>query len=152
VTNKTEILFEEETRVLQHYQAASQGSPDMKAMTEKYRDLLEQAKFLTRISDRLENRLQNANAELAEKNLELSTALDELTRARVSRQAYVIIYFIAGLLFVFEELFIDPMISFLGAGIGAVILIKLCIALLLKPAESLLENSLLSKVKMQKRS
>lgn len=150
MTRKHEILFEEETRVLEHYQELIEEAPAndaLKMMTEKYRELLDQTKFLTRISDRLENRLQSVNQTLAQKNIELTSALDELTKARISKQAYLIIYFIAGLLFVFEEFFIDPIASFVGKGLGMVLVIKLCIALLLKPTESLLENRLLAKVK-----
>lgn len=148
MSEKAEILFMEETRVLEHFQNLSDEKlPELKTITEKYRELLDQTKFLTSISDRLENRLHTVNQTLAEKNIELSTALNELTKARISKQAYVIVYLIAAVLFVFEEIFIDPVASFLGKGFGVVIVIKLCIALLLKPTESLLENGLLAKVK-----
>jgi hypothetical protein len=158
VSSKNEILFEEESQVLTHYQALSEGAlqetdfqQTLKVITGKYKELLDQTKFLTRISDRLENRLQSVNQTLAEKNVDLKAALDELTRARASKQAYLIIYTIAGILFVFEEFFIDPVIAVFGNVVWMVILFKLCIALLLKPTEMVLENRMLLKIKQKRK-
>jgi hypothetical protein len=154
MSRKSEILFGEEESVLHLYKSLSDFDEvdtnykdALKVLTEKYKELLNQTKFLTRMGDRLENRLHTVNATLAQKNVDLSTALDDLTKARVSKQAYFIIYLIATMLFVFEEFFIDPVVSVFGTGIWIVLIIKLCIALLLKPTESLLENRFLSRIR-----
>jgi hypothetical protein len=157
MSRKHEILFEEESRVLTYYQTLSEDALQetdyqqaLRVITGKYKELLDQTKFLTRISDRLENRLQSVNQTLAKKNVDLKSALDELSRARVGRQAYLIIYIIAGIVFVFEEFFIDPVVAVFGNVMWMVIAIKLCFTLLLKPTETLLENHLLTKIKKRK--
>jgi hypothetical protein len=90
--------------------------------------------------------LQLSNQALAEKNNELKQTLAELTRARVSKSAITIIYVIAACLFVFEEYFIEPFLGFMGNIMVYGIAIKLAIALLLKPAENILERVLLKQL------
>src|SRR5687768_10972382 len=105
-----EKLFKNESNILEYYQGmtARENSPEetqqaLEQLTRKYKSLLDQTRFLTWISGRLERKLQRSNRELFENNSSLQKALDDLTRAEAGRSAYAIIYFIAIVLFVLEE-------------------------------------------------
>ena len=147
-----ERLFAEEERVVSNFQllledgnslSAEEYKHQLSVLTNKYQELLDQTRFLTRISDRLENKLHGLNSVLNKKNHELKVTLDELKKARISKRAYAIIYMIAASLFVFEEFVVDPVLSIFGKGMAIALLIKFCIVLLLKPTENLLENNFL---------
>jgi hypothetical protein len=141
-----EKLFKNESNILEYYQGMSsrENSPEetqqaLEQLTRKYKSLLDQTRFLTWISGRLERKLQRSNRELFENNSSLQKALDDLTRAEAGRSAYAIIYFIAIVLFVLEEFFVEPFIGLFGGTIGYSILIKLVIVLVLKISESTIE-------------
>jgi chromosome segregation ATPase len=142
-----EKLFKNESDILEYYQDVSskENSPEktreaLEQLTRKYKSLLDQTRFLTWISGRLERKLQRSNRELFENNNTLQKALDDLTRAEAGKSAYAIIYFIAIILFVLEEFFVEPLIGVFGESIGYSILIKLVIVLLLKVSESTIEK------------
>jgi chromosome segregation ATPase len=144
-----EKLFRNESNVLEHFQdmTSRETSPQetreaLEQLTRKYKSLLDQTRFLTWISGRLERKLQRSNRELFEKNDSLQKALDDLTRAEAGRSAYAIIYFIAIVLFVLEEFFVEPFINVFGESIGFSIAIKLVIVLLLKVSESTIETKI----------
>lgn len=109
-------------------------------LTNDYKKLLEQTRFLTWISGRLEKKLHKANRELVDRNAKLEKTVDELITARAGKNAYAIIYFIAIVLFVLEEFLIEPVINQFGNGVGYSILIKLIIVLLLKVSEGFIEE------------
>jgi hypothetical protein len=75
----------------------------------------------------------------------MQTALDDLIKAKAGKSAYAIIYFIAIILFVLEEFFVEPLISAVGGGLWYSILIKLVIVLLLKSSEGFIEEQIISK-------
>jgi hypothetical protein len=112
----------------------------MVSLTQDYKKLLEQTRFLTWISGRLERKLQRANHNLQERNVELEKTVDDLVTAKAGKSAYAIIYFIAIVLFVLEEFFIEPLIGVFGNGLGYSIMIKLIIVLLLKVSEGVIEE------------
>jgi hypothetical protein len=114
-------------------------------LTEDYKKLLEQTRFLTWVSGRLEKKLHKANRELTERNKKLEKTIDELLTAQAGKNAYAIIYFIAIVLFVLEEFLIEPVINQVGSGVGYSILIKLIIVLLLKVSEGFLEDRIKKK-------
>ena len=114
-------------------------------LTNEYKKLLEQTRFLTWISGRLEKKLHRANHELKDRNTLLERTIDELITARASKNAYTIIYIIAIVLFVLEEFLIEPVITRFGSGLGFSILIKLVIVLLLKVTEGILEERIKNK-------
>ncbi len=118
-------------------------------LTEDYKKLLEQARFLTWISGRLEKKLHKSNRDLAERNSKLEKAVDELMTAKAGRSAYAIIYFIAIVLFVLEEFLIEPVIEQFGNGVGYSILIKLIIVLMLKVSEGVIEERIKQKPKLE---
>ncbi|MBI1768591.1 MAG: hypothetical protein HY015_03310 [Bacteroidetes bacterium] len=117
-------------------------------LTNDYKKLLEQARFLTWISGRLEKKLHKANRELLERNTKLEKTVDELMTAKAGKNAYAIIYFIAIILFVLEEFLIEPVINQFGNGVGYSILIKLIIVLLLKVSEGFIEDRIKKKPKV----
>lgn len=111
-------------------------------LTHKYKVLLEQTRFLTWISGRLERKLQRKNVELHQKNNRLVSTLKELTKAEAGKNAFAVIYFIAIALFVLEEFFVEPVINVFGKGVWFSVLIKLIIVLLLKVSEGFIERRL----------
>jgi hypothetical protein len=157
--SQEEKLFKNESTILEYYQEMSSkdNSPEdtkeaLEQLTRKYKALLDQTRFLTWISGRLERKLQRSNRELFENNGSLQKALDDLTKAEAGRSAYAIIYFIAIVLFVLEEFFVEPLISVFGGSIGYSILIKLVIVLLLKVSESSIESKIRqARMKIKKR-
>jgi hypothetical protein len=157
---REEKLFRNENRVLDHYQSLLlvDNPPeedthyyDLKKLTHKYKNLLDQTRFLTWISGRLERKLQRTNRELFENNQQLQKTLDELTKAEAGRSAYAVIYFIAIVLFVLEELFIEPLINLVSDNVGYGILIKLLIVLVLKLSEGAIEKKFTKSKKISRR-
>ncbi len=153
-----EKLFKNENNILEHYQEMTSrpGTPEetreaLEQLTRKYKSLLDQTRFLTWISGRLERKLHKSNRELFENNTSLQKALDDLTRAEAGKSAYAIIYFIAIVLFVLEELVVEPLIGVFGESISYSILIKLVIVLMLKVSESAIERKIrLSRSRIKK--
>lgn len=150
--HKEDKLFSNEAKVLQKYRELLVANPDSKIertsleeLTDKYKNLLEQSRFLTWISGRLERKLQKANQEMFAKNNEMQATLDELSKAKAGKKAYAIIYFIAIILFVMEESFVEPFIDMFGGGVWYGILIKLVIVLFLKSSESFIEEQLIKR-------
>jgi hypothetical protein len=150
--NREEKLFKKELNVLLHYReivsrenTVEDTRSALETLTNKYKSLLEQTRFLTWISGRLERKLQRKNIELHHKNNRLVSTLKELTKAEAGRSAYAVIYFIAIALFVLEEFFVEPVISMVGKGVWFSILIKLGIVLLLRVSEGFIERSLTKK-------
>jgi hypothetical protein len=145
--SREEKLFRNESIVLDHYKKmiVMETSPEetkeaLIDLTRKYKILLEQTRFLTWISGRLERKLQRTNRDLYKNNEALQKTLNELTRAEAGRSAYAIIYSIAIALFVLEEFFVEPVINMFGDSISYSILIKLVIVLMLKIAENIIEK------------
>lgn len=143
-------LFSNEAKVLQEYKQLLETNTDEKIdravleeLVKKYGTLLEQSRFLTWISGRLERKLQKVNQELFLKNHEMQRALDDLVKAKAGKSAYAIIYFIAIILFVLEEFFVEPFIQMVGGGLSYSILIKLVIVLLLKSSEGFIEDRII---------
>jgi len=117
----------------------------LKELTKHYKTLLDQTRFLTWISGRLERKLQRLNRDLQKKNDYLENTIEELRRARAGKMAYAIIYMITIALFVLEEYFVEPVIEVFGEGVGFSILFKLIIVLLLKFAEGFIEERFVTK-------
>lgn len=147
--SREEKLFRNENNILTHYQdmITRENSPEetsdaLRKLTVRYKSLLDQTRFLTWISGRLERKLHRKNKELNDNNSILQRTLDDLTKAEAGRSAYAIIYFIAIGLFVLEELFVEPLIRVVGDNIGYGIMIKLVIVLLLKISEGFIERKI----------
>lgn len=154
---REEKLFKNEIKILNDYRDIISNDfshHDTKAalerLTHKYKHLLEQTRFLTWISGRLERKLHRTNKELFEKNNRLQSTLNELTKAKAGRSAYAIIYFIAIVLFVLEEYFVEPVITMFGDNASYSILFKLAIVLMLKVSEGFIERKIIKKPAIQR--
>jgi hypothetical protein len=148
--SREEKLFRNENRILHYYKVIADGNNSLdqsrealKELTGKYENLLNQTRFLTWISGRLERKLQRKNKELLDSNQNLNKTLNDLTKAEAGKSAYAIIYVIAIILFVLEEVFIEPLVVAVGGNVGYGILIKLMIVLLLKVSEGLIEKKII---------
>ncbi|MEM9324536.1 MAG: hypothetical protein AAGA85_02725 [Bacteroidota bacterium] len=91
---------------------------DLDDFSNYYEELIAQAKVITRVSDRLQKKLDNANiqiqdqnVEIKDKNLELGTTLDQLAKAKVGKRASTILYTVAIGIFIVEQVFLEPLIE-----------------------------------------
>lgn len=107
---------------------------DLDSFSDEYEELVAQAKVITRVSDRLQKKLDNANLqireqndEIKEKNIELGKTIEQLAVARVGKKASTIMLTVAVVLFILEQIFIEPIIEenievpYLGLGILAIL-------------------------------
>ena len=157
---KTRSVFEEESNVLKQSRTFLQlddlSLEDCKkqllVMQGSYDELLDQAKLITKVSDRLQKKINNANDELEYKNVELNESLDALTKAKVGRKAVTITLFVVVGLLVLTEAFVEPYIdaytkenftAFDYADTIGALLAKAVIALSLRPIEKIVEKRLM---------
>ena len=153
---KEEKIFKKEIAVFNHYKSLNKLDKSKEELgaaldeiTSQYKSLLEQTRFLTWVSGRLEKKLHRSNRELNERNVRLEKTMEELVEAKAGRNAFIIIYFIAIGLFVLEEFFVEPIIGMFGDGLGLSILIKLGIVLMLKVVEGIIEERVKKRPKLQ---
>jgi hypothetical protein len=128
-----------------------------KVMTENYDELLDQVVLITRISDRLQKKLDQSNEELSnlnnqlnDKNVELQKTIDDLIKARAGRKATTIVFIFALILFVFSETLLEPYIDAFANNAYISLVIKGVIAMSIKPLEMLVEKGLLKSARKQK--
>ncbi|MGL1886350.1 MAG: hypothetical protein OCD76_07535 [Reichenbachiella sp.] len=151
-------LYHEEQKILSDYVGKVKNKDlnmdDAVGIAVHYKDLLDQSKVITRISDRLQKKLDHANqkiksqnSEIQKKNVELEVTIDSLDKMTVGKKASRMLFGVFIALFITEQLFIEPIIEemidipFLGIGI------MLILAILLKFLESGVEQYLLKKIK-----
>jgi hypothetical protein len=123
---------------------------EFKSLTGNYAELIDQIVLITRISDRLQKKLDQTNDKLSElnaalndKNIELQNTIDDLVKARVGRKATTIVFVFALVLFVFSEALIEPYIDSYADNIYISLAIKAVIAMSIKPLEMLVEGSMM---------
>lgn len=105
---------------------------DLDSFSDEYEELVAQAKVITRVSDRLQKKLDNANVQIREqndeikvKNVALADTVDQLAKAQVGRRASTIMLTVAVVLFILEQVFLEPVIDanidvpYVGLGILA---------------------------------
>lgn len=127
---------------------------DLDDFSNEYEELIAQAKVITRVSDRLQKKLDNANIQIKEKsdeikfkNVELKSTVDQLAQARVGRKASTIMLSVALVLFIAEQVFLEPIIDekidipYVGLAILAVLFF------VVKVLESSLEKYFMNKEK-----
>ena len=150
-------LFATEIQVLEKYQALS-VKPEatkeeidvaLKDLCEHYEELLDQSKLITKVSDKLQNKLNTLNEALGQKNIELQLTIDELTKARMSKKAATYTLLLAVLLFFISEGVLDPIVEAFTSIVWVTMAVKASLALLLKPIEGVIEKYLI-KVAMKK--
>ncbi|MEL7147790.1 MAG: hypothetical protein AAFO69_15565 [Bacteroidota bacterium] len=127
---------------------------DLEFFSEQYEELIAQAKVITRVSDRLQKKLDNANSqireqnsEITEKNDELESAINQLVAAKVGRKASTILFIVTIALLIFEEMAIDPLLEELAGSDFISIGIKVITAIVAKMFEGRLEDYFLKKEK-----
>lgn len=152
-------LFSQEASVLKQAQSVLEKdgtSPsdireELENLCRSYEELLDQSKLITKVSDRLQKKINKSNEDLEIKNIELQDTLDSLTRAKVGRKATTITLVIFIVVFLLAEWGVEPHIdtyvlehftgywTILGVQLGS----KAVLALLLKPIEMIVERILL---------
>lgn len=127
---------------------------DLESFSDDYEDLVAQAKVITRVSDRLQKKLDNANIQIRErneeikdKNLALEETINQLAVAKVGRKASTVLFFLAIILFLAEELFIEGAIEQYVSFPYLGIVIKLVLAIVLKFFEGTIESFFLNQEK-----
>jgi hypothetical protein len=159
MSSKKENLFKSETLILEKSESIlerkdvslEEYKESFKELCSNYSELLDQTRLITKVSDKLQNKLNTVNETLEFKNIELQSTIDELTKARVGRKAQTIILVIGLSLFILEEIVLEPVIdSIVNNNIWVNIGVKLIIAFLLKPLESFVESALLKSARKNK--
>lgn len=147
-------LYHEEQQILADFTVKVKGKKvylkDASELTGHYRDLLEQSKVITKISDRLQKKLDLANQkiksqnqEIQRSNTELQSTVEKLIHMTVGKKAFRIMFMVAIVLFISEEYYLEPIIEshveipFLSIGI------KILIAIFLRIFEGWLEGHFL---------
>lgn len=145
LTRSTQFLQEEDKSV-------SETKTELKTLITNYAELLDQVKLITRISDRLQRKLDqtndelnNMNQQIQEKNIQLEKTINDLTKAKIGRRATTFVFVFALALFLISEALIEPWIERFYNNFLISLSIKGLIALSIKPVESLVERSLLKK-------
>ena len=157
-------LYHEEQKVLSDYvgkvKKKDVNLEDAVGIAMHYKDLLDQSKVITRISDRLQKKLDHANqkikkqnSEIQVKNTQLETTIDQLDKMTMGKKATRILFVFFIVIFISEQLFLEPVIEnwinspdygqFLGIGI------MLLVAILLKFFEGKLEGYFLAQSKKE---
>ncbi len=146
-------LYQREDRILESFTKKlddkSYTYEDVVEFKSNYESLAAESQVMLKISDRLQKRLDNANTKILQKNDEillknskLKEAIEKLAEARVGKKASTIMFTLAILLFVSEEIYLGPLIEYFINFSYLILLIKGGIALLLKVVESFLETLL----------
>lgn len=155
---KARELYHEEVNNLTNFRskidAHSLFKEDLDQFSEQYEELVAQAKVITRVSDRLQKKLDNANVqiqsqneEIKDKNVKLEDTIDQLAKAKMGRRASTIMLGVALFLFFIEQWLIQPKIEeyFSSPLISVGILILLFF--LVKYFESALEDYFMNQQK-----
>ena len=161
--NKSHV-FEKEVEILEKSQTIINSSnkevynleEEYANLTNYYAQLLEETRLITRVSDRLQNKINRANdklldqsekintinGELQRNNDALKSALEQLTKAKISNRANTIVLIFALILFLFSEGILEPIVESRVDNIWLGLLFKGMIFALLKPIEMIVEKYL----------
>ena len=128
------------------------GKAEYDTLVKAYGDLLAQTRMLTKVSDRLQRKVDQANHELSRTNHRLTQTIDDLLRARMGRKATTVVFVVALLLFIVSEAILEPRIDQLLVTAGSLstyigFALKGMIALLIKPFEGLTERKLVERAR-----
>jgi len=161
---ETDIYEQESQRLKRSKEFIQKGDYEMedlqlqyKSLIEYYEELFDQVKIITKISDRLQRKLDKTNDKLADtndqlnvRNVELQETIDALTKARIGRRAATLVLAMAITLFLVSEAIIEPRIEdwamdyyqedSMAFYVG--LFLKFLIALMIKPLEMIVERTL----------
>lgn len=126
---------------------------ETKSLIENYDELISQVKIITKISDRLQKKLNKTNDKLEvtnnqlnDTNIKLNETIDALTEAKIGRKAGTIVMIVVIVLFIFSEVWIEPIIDshFPNSEYPLVgLALKLFVAILIKPGEDITNRYML---------
>lgn len=156
--DKNQELYYDEINSLRKFRAKIEThaiyKEDLDAFSDEYEELVAQAKVITRVSDRLQKKLDNANMQIREqneeikdKNVQLADTVTQLAKAKVGRKASTILLTVAVILFILEQLLLEPIIDqffdtqFISLGVLGVLF------LVIKFSEGALESYFMTKEK-----
>ena len=119
---KARELYHEEVTNLENFRsklgAHALYREDLEKFSEQYEELVAQAKVITRVSDRLQKKLDSANVqiqaqneEIKDKNVKLEDTIGQLAKAKVGRRASTIMLVVALVLFFLEQWLIQPKVE-----------------------------------------
>jgi len=127
---------------------------EFKKLVENYEELIDQVKIITKISDRLQKKLNRTNdkleltnQQLNDTNIKLNETIDALAEAKIGRKAATIVLFVAILLFIISEAWIEPMIEKAFPNFWVGLGLKLIVAILIKPGEDFTNKYMLKKAR-----
>ena len=130
----------------------TETTEELVTLVDNFSELLDQIKLMTRISDRLQrkldqtnDKLNDLNEEIRDKNIQLEQTINDLAEAKIGRRATTFVFIFALSLFLVSEAFIEPWIETYYDNFLISLGIKGIIALSIKPIESLVERTLLKK-------
>ncbi|MBW8051094.1 MAG: hypothetical protein FVQ77_12295 [Cytophagales bacterium] len=155
------LLFDNENTVLIHSKgilledkkhSLEDIYKEYSALSHQYGQLLSEAQVITKVSDRLQNKLNSASEQVREindhlevKNKQLQETIDELTKARVGRKATTIVILIAVFLFIIAEAFIEPKIEAAVKNAILALFCKFAVFLVLLPVDFIVKTTLLKR-------
>ena len=127
---------------------------EFKKLAENYEELIDQVKIITKISDRLQNKLNRTNEKLEvtneklnDTNIKLNETIDALAEAKIGRKAATIVLFVAIFLFIISEAWIEPLIEQHFQNFWVGLALKLIVAILIKPGEDFTNKYMLKKAR-----
>ncbi len=127
---------------------------ELTLLVKNYSELLDQVKLITRISDRLQRKLDQTNdklnlvnEEIKDKNVQLEKTINDLAEAKIGRRATTLVFIFTLILFIISEAFIEPWIEAYYKNFMVSLGVKGIIALLIKPLETMVEDFLVKKAR-----
>lgn len=152
-------IYKASKKVLANEESTSEEiKEELTSILVHYGDLLDQSKLITKVSDRLQKKINKAYDDLESTNSQLQEMLDALTKAKVGRRATTIVLIIFIGLFLVMEGWLEPMIDMEIAdhedwkdySTAIALSMKGVMALLLRPVEKLVEKFLLKQAQREK--
>lgn len=127
---------------------------EYKKLVENYEELIDQVKIITKISDRLQSKLNKTNEkleltnqELNDTNVKLNETIDALAEARIGRRAATIVMIVVIFLFIVSEVWIEPYIESKISNYWIGLSLKLIVAILIKPGEDITNKYMLKRAR-----
>ena len=119
---ETEDLFFEEKNKLDRFRYQLKNynikKKNLEQFSKEYEELIVQARVITRVSDRLQKKLDSANMkiqdqnkEIQNKNQQLESTVIQLFKAKVGRRASTLLLTLAIILFIIEQIYLEPIIE-----------------------------------------
>lgn len=153
-------LYDEEDRALFTFRKKIDRNRitrgDLNKFVENYHELLVQSKVITKVSDKLQSKLNRANErireqneEIVQKNVLLENTIGQLVKAKMGKKASTVIFTVAVVMFLSEEVFLGEAIAVMVHIQYLDIVLKASIAFTLKLLEGGLEAFYMKKEQLK---